>query len=154
MSDTRPLSRRVQVRAMAVMNVPMRLVLGLPFKTPLGKTLMLAYLTGRRTGRHYRIPLSYVRDGDTLLTPGGGRWKLNLVEGRAERLRIAGNDVMATPELVKDPTEVERLLEEMVSRDSQVLKFARIRRDPDGRLRRDQLDLALKHGFCIVRWSL
>lgn len=33
---------------------------------------MLASFTGRKTGRHYRQPLSYVRDGDILLTPGGG----------------------------------------------------------------------------------
>jgi hypothetical protein len=43
---------------------------------------MLVYLTGRKTGRHYRQPVSYIRDGESLLTPGGGRWKLNLVEGQ------------------------------------------------------------------------
>lgn len=26
-------------------------------------------LTGRRTGRHHRLPVSYVRHEDTLLTP-------------------------------------------------------------------------------------
>ena len=60
--------------------IPMRFVLGLPVATPLGKRLMLVYTAGRRTGRRYRQPVSYVRDGETLLTPGGDRWKLNLVE--------------------------------------------------------------------------
>src|SRR5262249_52497079 len=81
-----PLSRRLMMRLMPplcrVLNVPMRLVLALPISTPLGKRLMLAYLTGRKTGHHYRQPISYVRHGETLLTPGGGRWKLNLVEGQ------------------------------------------------------------------------
>jgi hypothetical protein len=153
MSDSRPRARRTQARVMAVMNVPMRIVLGLPFRTPLSKTLMLAYLTGRRSGRSYKVPLSYVRDDRLLLTPGGGRWKLNLVEGRAERLRIAGKDVLAAPQLVKDRDAVEQLLERMVASDSQVLKFARIGRADDGRLRSDQLELALKHGFCVVRWT-
>src|SRR5262245_37306105 len=80
-----PRSRRILIRVMPVVfrvvNVPMRLVLGLPISTPLGKRLMLVYLAGRKTGRHYRQPISYVHDGQTLLTPGGGRWKLNLVEG-------------------------------------------------------------------------
>jgi hypothetical protein len=53
-----PLARRLQRRAMPavfrVVNVPMRSVLGLPIATPLGKRLMLVYLTGRKTGRHYR----------------------------------------------------------------------------------------------------
>ncbi len=154
MADSRPRSRRIQARVMAVMNVPMRVLLGMPFKTPLGDKLMLAYLTGRRSGRHYKVPLSYVRDGQVMLTPGGGRWKLNLVEGRAEHLRVAGKDVMATPELVTDQDQVEQLLEQMVAQDSSVLKFARIDRDSEGRLRADQLGLALSHGFCVVRWTL
>jgi hypothetical protein len=50
----------------------MRLVLGLPFSTPLGKRLMLVHLVGRKTGKHYKQPISYVRDEDVLLTPGWG----------------------------------------------------------------------------------
>ena len=68
-------------RRMKRVNVPMRLVLGMPFPTPLGGRLMLVYFTGRKTGRPYRQPVSYVRDGDVLLTPGGGKWKLNLTMG-------------------------------------------------------------------------
>ncbi|HWF34708.1 MAG TPA: nitroreductase/quinone reductase family protein, partial [Solirubrobacteraceae bacterium] len=107
----RPLLRRIQAKVMRVINVPMRLVLGLPFPTPLGRRLMLVYLTGRRTGRHYRQPVSYVRDGDTLLTPGGGNWKLNLAEDHPVRIRLAGRDIVARPELIGDVDEVERLLE-------------------------------------------
>ena len=111
-----PLSRRVLMRVMPavfrVVNVPMRVVLGLPISTPLGKRLMLVYLTGRKTGKRYKQPISYVEDGDTLLTPGGGRWKLNLVEGRPERVRLNGNDVLLRPELVRDPEEVERLIQQ------------------------------------------
>jgi hypothetical protein len=76
----RPRSRRIQARLMRVINVPMPRLLGLPFPTPPGSRLMLMCLTGRRTGRHYRQPVSYVRHEDTLLTSGGGNWKLNLAE--------------------------------------------------------------------------
>jgi hypothetical protein len=72
----------------------MRLILGLPTSTPLGKRLMLAYLTGRKSGRHYRQPISYVRDGGTLLTPGGGRWKLNLVEGQSKNMARAAAQIL------------------------------------------------------------
>jgi hypothetical protein len=67
---------------MRVLNVPMRRVLGLRFATPLSRRLMLLRLTGRRTGRTYRQPVSYVREGDTLLTPGGGRWDAQPRRGR------------------------------------------------------------------------
>ena len=53
----------------APINVPMRAVLGLPFPTPLGRRLMLLFPTGRKTAKKYRRPVSYVRDGDTLLFP-------------------------------------------------------------------------------------
>jgi F420H(2)-dependent quinone reductase len=154
MTETRPLSRRLQARFMRLVNLPMRVVLALPFRTPLSESLMLAYLTGRRSGKIYRTPLSYVRDSETLLTPGGGRWKLNLVEGRPERLRIGGQDLMATPELVGDPDEIERLLELMVAENSRVLSFTGIRRRSDGRLDRVRIESVARQGFQIVRWHL
>jgi hypothetical protein len=40
-----------------------RMLLGLPFPTPLGRRLMLVHHTGRKTGKHYRQPVSYVQDG-------------------------------------------------------------------------------------------
>jgi len=67
----RPRGRRIQQRVFRVLNVPMRAVLGLPFVTPLSGRLMLVFLTGRKTGKPYRQPVSYVRDGAVLLTPGG-----------------------------------------------------------------------------------
>ena len=69
-NQDRPGRMRRQAMLFRVVNVPMRRILGLPFRTPLSNYLMLLYLTGRRTGKSYRQPVSYVRDGDTLLTPG------------------------------------------------------------------------------------
>ena len=66
-----------QAWLMNLVNVPMRFLLRLPIAMPLSHQLMLLYLTGRKTGKTYLQPVSFVRDGNTLLTPGGGRWKLN-----------------------------------------------------------------------------
>lgn len=149
---SRPLGRRVQQRVFRVVNVPMRVILGLPFATPLSGRLMLVFLTGRRTGRSYRQPVSYVRDGADLLTPGGGNWKLNLTGGRPVRIRLGGKDVTARPELVADPGEVERLLGVMTARSPMAARFVAIPRGPDGKLDRARLDAAIQHGFRIVRW--
>lgn len=118
--EKRPLRRRIQARVMRVVNVPMRAVLGLPFATPLGGRLMLVFLTGRNTGKSYRQPVSYVRQGTTLLSPGGGRWKLNLQDGRPERIRLLGRDVLARPELVANVDEIERLLGIMTAANPRV----------------------------------
>jgi deazaflavin-dependent oxidoreductase (nitroreductase family) len=139
---------------MKMVNVPMRRVLGLPFRTPLSSRLMLVFLTGRRTGKSYRQPLSYVRQGSTLLTPGGGKWKLNLQDGQPVRIRLAGHDVHARPEIVTDTDEIGRLLEEMIRVSPRVNTFARIPKAPDGHLDRTGLETAVKYGFRIVRWHL
>ena len=149
-----PLGRRLQARFFGVANVPMRFVLGLPFPTPLGGRLMLARIVGRKTGRVYRQPLSYVRDGDVLLTPGGGKWKLNLRDGRPVTLRVRGRDLTARPELVSDPAEIERLLTLMAERNPAMVRFTSIPRDADGRLDPDRLATAIRFGFVIVRWHL
>src|SRR5262249_43242895 len=144
---------RVMPNVFRVVNVPMRLMLGLPISTPFGKRLMLAYLTGRRTGRHYRQPISYVRDGETLLTPGGGRWKLNLVERQPAHVRLRGRDIPSGRERVRGPVEVDRLLGVMSAKNPMVGRFVPIPKRADGHYDRDRLDLAVRHGFCIVRWS-
>jgi hypothetical protein len=150
----RPLGRRIQQRVFRVLNVPMRAVLGLPFATPLSGRLMLVFLTGRRTGKSYRQPVSYVRDGTVLLTPGGGNWKLNLSDGRPERIRLRGRDVLARPQMVGDPDEIERLLGVMTAANPMADRFVAIPKGPDGRLDRARLDAAVRHGFRIIRWHL
>jgi len=150
--DRKAMRRRQRI--MRAVNVPMRAVLGLPFATPLGGSLMLISYTGRKSGKAYRQPVSYVRDGDTLLTPGGGRWTLNLADGRAVRIRRRGRDESARPELVTEPAEVERLLGVIAGKNPRATRFIPIPRRPDGRLDPDALGAALRHGFCIVRWHL
>lgn len=144
---------RRQASRMRRVNVVMRQVLNLPFKTPLSKSLMLLFYKGRSTGRPYRQPVSYVVDGDTLLTPGGGRWKLNLRDGEPITARLRGKQTHLTPEFVRDPAEVERLLQVMVRQNRRLASFAPFV-SPDGRVDRDRLQTAIAHGFCIVRWRV
>jgi hypothetical protein len=134
-------------------NVPMRVLLGLPFKTPLSSRLMPLSHTGRKSGRTYRQPVSYVTDGDTLLTPGGGKWKLNLREGEPVTLRLRGRDVRARPELVRDADEVDRLLRYMMGRSARLTAFVPFI-ERDGSIDRGKLQTAVSNGFCIVRWHL
>ena len=151
-SSTPPIRRRLQARVFRVINVPMRAVLGLPVATPLGGSLMLAFIVGRKSGKTYRQPLSYVRDGQVLLTPGGGRWKLNLRSGAPVRIRLRGKDLIATPELVSDVDEISKLLGVMAAANPRSASFIGIPRGPDGEFDRDGLAAAVRYGFRIVRW--
>jgi hypothetical protein len=139
---------------MRFINVPMRRILALPFPTPLSKRLMLVYLTGRRSGRSYRQPVSYVQDGGCLLTPGGGNWKLNLEPGRPERARLNGRTVTVRPDLIDDVDEIDKALMTMTSVNPRTASFIPIARGNDGHFDRDGLINAVAHGFRIVRWQL
>jgi F420H(2)-dependent quinone reductase len=145
---------RRQARMMRIVNVPMRALLSLPFRTPLSANLMLVSYTGVKSGKAYLQPVSYARDGDTLLTPGGGRWTLNLKGGREVRLRLRGRTVPAQADLVDDPAEVERLLGVIAAGNPRAMRFIPLPRRPDGRLEPDALAAAIGHGFRIVRWHL
>jgi hypothetical protein len=136
-----------------VVNVPMRFVLGLPISTPLGKRLMLVHLIGRKSGKRYKQPISYVREQETLLTPGGGRWKLNLVEGQPTQVHLRGRDIALRPELVRDAAEVDRLLLVMREKNPAIKRFVPIPQTADGHYDQERLTAAITHGFCIVRWS-
>jgi hypothetical protein len=116
------LSRQAKMR---LVNLPMRRILALPFSTPLSKRLMLLYLTGRRSGRSYRQPVSYVKDGDSLLTPGGGNWKLNLEPGRPERIRLDGRGVTARPDLIDDIDQIDTALSTMTAANPRIASFIR-----------------------------
>src|SRR6266496_3614892 len=150
----RPLLRQIQARVMAVLNVPMRVLLGFSFPTPLSKRLMLISYTGLKTGKAYRQPVSYVQQGNILLTPGGGNWKWNLQDGKPVHIRLRGKDVLARPELIKDPNEIERLLAVMTAANPGVSAWVGIPKGPDGRLNRGLLETAVRYGFRIVRWHL
>lgn len=142
-----------RARMMKVVNRPMRVLLSLPFPTPLSSRLMLVRVVGRKTGRVYRQPVSFVRDGDTLLTPGGGRWKGNLAGGQAVILRLRGRSVQARPDLVRDPGEVYQLVGRMVAANRRLASFIPFV-ERDGTINMEQLETALRYGFCVVRWHL
>jgi hypothetical protein len=148
-----PRRARRQARLMRIANVPMRWVLSLPFATPISRRLMLLSYTGRKTGRRYRQPVSYVEDGGVLLTPGGGRWKLNLRDGEPITVRLRGRHVAARPELVRDPGEVEVLLRRMMTLNPRLASFIPFIEKGD-EIDRAKLRMAIEHGFCVVRWRI
>lgn len=150
----RPLGRRIPPPMWRMVNRFMRAILSLPFPTPLGRRLMLVDLTGRKTGRHWRQPVSYVRHDDVLLTPGGGKWKRNLEPGVGVRLHVNGRVRTATAELVTDPESTSELLGIMIAANPSVTRFSGIGLDTQGRPDAQRLHQALQHGFAVVRWHL
>jgi hypothetical protein len=95
-------------------------------------------------GRTTRSPIGF---------PAPTRWKLNLAEGKPTHVRLRGCDISLRPELVRGPAEVDRLLGVMSANNPMVGRFVPIPKRADGHYDRERLDLAIRHGFRIVRWS-
>src|SRR5438552_16956766 len=74
---------RVLQRLVRYFNPVARFLLATPLHSLMSSRLMLLRFSGRKTGRSYTTPVSYVRVGDSLLVPGGGAW-WRTVEGTSQ----------------------------------------------------------------------
>lgn len=61
------MARRLQTLFYQALNVPMRALLRSPFHGIASANLCIVSYTGRRSGRRFETPLSYVRDGGRVL---------------------------------------------------------------------------------------
>jgi len=120
----------------------------------MSRRLILLSYTGRKTGRSYTIPVSYVEQGNALLIPGGGAWKKNLENGLAVRIWFRGKEQRANPEVIRDLDEVEKLVAFMMAANPAVSRFIGVPKQPDGRPNREKLELAVRGGFALVQLHL
>src|SRR5438093_1258165 len=108
MNNMSVLVSRLLQSLMRYFNPFMRLVLGSRAHRMMSGRLMLLSFTGRRTGRSYITPVSYVREGTNLLVPGGGAWWKNLASGTA-RVRLQGTWHVVTPEVIRELEDLSML---------------------------------------------
>ena len=130
-----------------------RLVLGSRAHRMMSGRLMLLSFTGRRTGRSYTTPVSYVREGTDLLVPGGGAWWKNLTSGTAT-VRLQGKWHVVTPEVIREPVALSAMLGRMLAINPAIGVFTGIRLGYDGRPFAESLERELQRGFVVVRLHL
>src|SRR4030088_3229905 len=135
---------------MRYFNPFMRLVLGSRAHGMMSGQLMLLSFTGRRTGRSFTTPVSYVREGTNLLVPGGGAWWKNLTGGTA-RVRLQGTWHVVTPEVIQEPGALSIVLGRMLAVNPAIAVFTGIRSGPDGRPLAKSLERECRRGFVVVR---
>jgi hypothetical protein len=72
------------------LNPIMRVLLDSPLHWPLSRWFAILAWTGRRSGRRYSTPVSYVREGSTAWITTGDTWWRNLQVGAPVEMRVAG----------------------------------------------------------------
>jgi deazaflavin-dependent oxidoreductase (nitroreductase family) len=95
---------------------------GTPSQGPLaGRSLLLLYSTGAKTGRRRRSILTYSRDGDDLIvagTAGGAKvdpaWVANVAKNPSVEVEAANETFQATATVYADGQERDRLWDQHV----------------------------------------
>lgn len=95
-------------RLLRYWNPVMRRLLDSRLHWPLSRWFLLLSWTGRRTGRVYTIPVSYVTDSRHVFLTTGDRWWRNVVDNESVRVRLGGRWSSARAIAVTDADESRR----------------------------------------------
>ena len=97
-----------------IVNPIIRSVLRSPFHRLLSNKLALLTVTGRRTGRHYTVPIGRHEDDGVFLVSVSGRWRYNMEA--PVRLTIAGREHVGHAELEHDSDHVAQTFKMLYDR--------------------------------------
>ena len=124
----------------------------------LGRTLALITVTGKKSGRAYTTPVTYYRDGDTVivLTRKNRTWWRNVANGANGadvELRLAGQTFRGRARAsVGDEGELPELVAFLEHRRADARAYG-LTLSPDGRVDRDQAR-ALLPQIVVIRIAL
>ena len=145
----------VRAQTLAWQGLANRIVRGL-LRTPLvcrlaGKRLITVYAVGRKSGRHYTIPVAYTpHDGSLLIgTPFG--WGRNLRTGEPVDIRLRGKRRPAEVHVLTDEAGVVELYGVMARDNHSFAKFNKIGFGPAGTPDPVDLHLAWAAGARAIR---
>ena len=85
-----------------IVNPFMKMLLHTPFAGPARNQLMVVNFTGRKSGRHYSIPLSAHVIDDVLYAMTGATWKNNFRDGATAQVLHNGKTTTMRGELITD----------------------------------------------------
>jgi hypothetical protein len=132
-----------------------RLVRGL-LRTPLlcrlvGSRLITLYLVGRKSGRHYTVPVAYTDHDGSLLIGTPFRWGRNLRTGEPVDIRLKGQRRTADVQAFTDEAGVTEHYAVMARDNHTFATFNKIGLDQDGNPSPDDLHLAWAAGARAFR---
>lgn len=145
----------VRAQTLAWQGLANRIVRGL-LRTPLvcrlaGNRLMTVYVVGRKSGRHYTIPVAYTRHDGSLLIGTPFAWGRNLRTGEPVDIRLKGKRRPAEVHVLTDEAGVAELYAVMARDNHSFAKFNKIGFDPAGTPDPADLHLAWAAGARAIR---
>ena len=119
-----------------------------------GNTMVIGY-TGRKSGKTYHTPVSYLRLGDTLLTISYKRrtWWRNMRGGASATIYLQGKDVNGRAEVIEDEQGVKEGLTAFIGANPRIARMFGVIVSADNKPESESLRLAAKDRV-IVRTTL
>ena len=154
-SAARQPTPEVRAQTMARQGLVNRVVLGL-LRTPLlcrvvGNRLIALYIVGRKSGRHYTVPVAYTRHDGILLIGVPFAWGRNLRTGDQVDIRFKGKRRPADVEVLMDEAGVVEHYAVLARDNHNFAKFNRIGFDQAGNPSPTDLHLAWAAGARVFR---
>ncbi len=149
-----PEQRRQVSRIIRLFNTLPKLLLRSPLHSLMSSRLLLLTFTGRKSGKHYIIPISYVQVCQTLPLASDRPWWKNLQGGASVHLWLRGKERTAVAEVLTDEAAVAELYRTILAENPIQGRFMAISPGPDGRPDADDLRRALERGIAVIRLHL
>jgi hypothetical protein len=135
-------------------NPVMRRLLASPLHWPWSRWFAVLAWTGRKTGRRYSTPVSFVREGRTAYVTTGDRWWRNLTERAPVAMRISGRWRKGTAVSLTDPADSREQHERLFREHPWFRLLAGIPRGPEGGPDTVAVARAVMAGRVLVRIDL
>jgi len=118
-------------------------------RTPLhgifSKSIMLLLFRGRKTGRVYSTPVSYLREGDVVTAFTDSAWQRNLLGGAPVTVYLKGKAVEGFAEVIDDRDAVTEALTHHLRHVGFDARFYGVSFDANGQPIREQIERGSQH---------
>lgn len=125
-----------------------------PLHGEMSRRLLLITFSGRKSGKQYTTPISYVQHGDTLLLGVGGPWWKNLRGGVPVWVRLRGNTYVGCAEAWTDEAAMTRAYRTILAENPTQARFMGITGTADNRPDPHAIQQAIQRGAAVVEITL
>lgn len=153
-ADTMAGRRQTFLWVRTILNPTAKVILRSPLHRVMSRRLMLITFPGRRSGKHYTTPISYVQQGHTLLLGVGGPWWKNLLGGVPVQVRLRGKTYAGRAEAWGDEASMTRVYRTILAHNPTQARFMGITATADGQPASHDIQRALQRGAAVVEISL
>lgn len=120
-----------------------------PLHRIVSRSIMLITFTGRKSGKSYTTPISYLRDGDMVTAFTGANWSRNLIDGAPVTLNIKNKEYQGQADVVADDKRaVAESLQNFLRTVRSDARFYQVKFDDDGEPNWDDVQRAAQR--CVM----